>query len=544
MDYLASNIFYSGDEIKQSVNQLPKKLAEFYDKILTQILVQLDSRSIDRIRCILGWVAFAKRPLQKLEFLSAVTFSPGDPGVDRLVPQYMLDICGTLIEERRDSTLAFIHISVKEYLQSSSSNMVIQKQEALHEHGVATITCLLSGMRVFGSEFHEQERLLRVGKGLHGFHVYATEYWTEYLLSHASATDGSVTASPTPLIALACQLVDEVESSSSATVTGNDGETAQIKERVAPLQQYPTLSKHVGRALRARSLKNLESRILEGYASQGICEPPKTHPMSEGISVMLASYQNAVKSLLDYEQHLGLSGEELELFRAHFRTAAFTCRLESCPRATLGFETERLRFDHETSHVRCFPCKFPGCQYPPLASANALKNHTNKYHAPTIARKAIRKTGFERRWHDTSHPRMAQRTHAPKSSPQPQPQHDQISPRTTLESDGDDEHQSRPFQPLPRGAFRRSSRKLFHPPKLELMKLRHNTREQSIITVSSDSETQDPQMAGSAHEQQPHERSPLMKTTKGPSSAIPDDQESPSQRLPEGYSARRVPLAQ
>ncbi|KAL2670091.1 hypothetical protein Neosp_014972 [[Neocosmospora] mangrovei] len=114
MDYLASNIFYSGDEIKQSVNQLPKKLADFYHKILTQILVQLDSRSVDRVRCILGWVAFAKRPLRKLEFLSAITFSPGDPEIDRLAPQYILDICGTLIEERRDSTLAFIHISVKE----------------------------------------------------------------------------------------------------------------------------------------------------------------------------------------------------------------------------------------------------------------------------------------------------------------------------------------------------------------------------------------------------------------------------------------------
>ncbi|KAJ4152324.1 hypothetical protein NW754_004119 [Fusarium falciforme] len=114
MDYLASNIFYSGDEIKQSVNQLPKKLADFYHKILTQILIQLDPRSVDRVRCILGWVAFAKRPLQKLEFLSAITFSPGDPKVDILAPQYILDICGTLVEERRDSTLAFIHISVKE----------------------------------------------------------------------------------------------------------------------------------------------------------------------------------------------------------------------------------------------------------------------------------------------------------------------------------------------------------------------------------------------------------------------------------------------
>ena len=30
LDYLATNIFYSGDEIKTSVNQLPKKLTDLW----------------------------------------------------------------------------------------------------------------------------------------------------------------------------------------------------------------------------------------------------------------------------------------------------------------------------------------------------------------------------------------------------------------------------------------------------------------------------------------------------------------------------------
>src|SRR5580700_2554876 len=70
LDYLATNIFYSGDEIKISVNQLPEKLTDLwvspcllvlctnansplsYRKILTQILIHLDPRSVDRIKCI------------------------------------------------------------------------------------------------------------------------------------------------------------------------------------------------------------------------------------------------------------------------------------------------------------------------------------------------------------------------------------------------------------------------------------------------------------------------------------------------------------
>lgn len=78
------------------------------------MVAQLDSRSVDRIRCVLGWIAFAKRPLKRVELLSAIAFSSGDPKVSRLAPLYILDICGALIEEGRDTTVAFIHNSVPE----------------------------------------------------------------------------------------------------------------------------------------------------------------------------------------------------------------------------------------------------------------------------------------------------------------------------------------------------------------------------------------------------------------------------------------------
>lgn len=85
-----------------------------YRKILLQILTHLDIRSESRVKSILSWIAFAKRPLKRLELLSAITFSSGEPEVTNLVPEYILDICGPLIEERGDTTLTFIHVSVKE----------------------------------------------------------------------------------------------------------------------------------------------------------------------------------------------------------------------------------------------------------------------------------------------------------------------------------------------------------------------------------------------------------------------------------------------
>ena len=108
---------------------------------------------------------------------------------------------------------------------------------------------------------------------------------------------------------------------------------------------------------------------------------------------MLTLYQEAVRSLLSQSDYPGVSAEELELFKNQFRTSAFTCRLNSCPRATLGFESEKLRLEHEMAHVRRFRCTFPGCKYPPFVSTQSLTNHLNKYHNPNPPRKSIRHVG-------------------------------------------------------------------------------------------------------------------------------------------------------
>src|ERR1700733_4896920 len=93
LDFIASNIFYTLNEVKNSIQQLPPKLHDLsvslaesfallhanashsYAKILTQVIRNLDERSMARVKCMLGWIAFAKRPLRKFEFLSAISFS-------------------------------------------------------------------------------------------------------------------------------------------------------------------------------------------------------------------------------------------------------------------------------------------------------------------------------------------------------------------------------------------------------------------------------------------------------------------------------------
>lgn len=85
-----------------------------YRKVLAQILAPLDGRSVEHVKCVLGWLAFTRRPLRKRELLSAVSFSSGNPDVERPAPEYILNVCGPLIEERSDVTITFIHVSVQE----------------------------------------------------------------------------------------------------------------------------------------------------------------------------------------------------------------------------------------------------------------------------------------------------------------------------------------------------------------------------------------------------------------------------------------------
>jgi hypothetical protein len=112
---------------------------------------------------------------------------------------------------------------------------------------------------------------------------------------------------------------------------------------------------------------------------------------SHTILTMLNSYQDTVRTLLGYTDYPGVSAEEFELFKNQFQSSVYTCRLKSCPRATLGLKSDKLRREHESTHIRRFRCDFSGCKYPPFGSAQALRNHAKKHHNVGSHRLSIRR---------------------------------------------------------------------------------------------------------------------------------------------------------
>ncbi|KAF2966300.1 hypothetical protein GQX73_g7268 [Xylaria multiplex] len=353
LDYLANNLFIRSTQIKLAVNDLPKKLSDFYKQILSQILARLNSESVKLVRSMFGWVAFARRPLRRVEFLSAMAFSEGDYSITKVAPGFILDVCNTLVEERADTTLSFIHNSVQEFLESPASVLRIAETSAVEEQGIAMVACLLSGMNTFSQSQHQRDRNIQVAKGLHALHIYATEYWAQYLLWSVELTKSN---NPSPkLIELASDLSRRLDGRAVLAQDEMVKKPSPLDPKLQLLDDYPLIQKQVGIAIYARSLENLRDRSNQlALASETTYS--QSGPSQQGLEALLSSYQKTIIFLLEQEEYPGVLPEELEEFKLNFRTSAYTCRFASCPQTTLGFESKKALIEHETGHLRQRVC--------------------------------------------------------------------------------------------------------------------------------------------------------------------------------------------
>lgn len=96
-------------------------------------------------------------------------------------------------------------------------------------------------------------------KGIHGLHVYATEYWTEYLLSEASENGGMNT--DTCVASLASGLANKLEIWAPSNIPLGELDPGHSDKRLLLLRPYGTLQNHVKRSLDSRTTKQLERKF-------------------------------------------------------------------------------------------------------------------------------------------------------------------------------------------------------------------------------------------------------------------------------------------
>jgi hypothetical protein len=155
------------------------------------------------------------------------------------------------------------------FLQSNSCAVAINERDALQEHGLATVNCVLTAVGAFDSNYQEQARLLRLVKGLYALHVYSTEYWTEYLLENARVGHGL--GSFPRLLSAASHLAENLKGFSSAVPYSSEPCNTVTDYRIQFLDGHPDIKTQVEKALRGRSSDKIESDIFD-QTSKFFCE--------------------------------------------------------------------------------------------------------------------------------------------------------------------------------------------------------------------------------------------------------------------------------
>ncbi|KAM6486972.1 hypothetical protein HDV62DRAFT_402187 [Trichoderma sp. SZMC 28011] len=347
-------------------------------------MANFDERSSQRISAVLSWIAFAKRPLRLAELLSALAFDSIQEQVDDLVPAYILDRCEPLIQKQTDSSYSFVHVSVRDFLQSSDTALLVTENESQRRHGLATVRCLLSGQQIFAPLYPDPERELRVLRGLHGFHMYATRFWVDYLLPFLESDQDQFFESD--FFVLSCRLAENFIAAETdceaADSSLSDPRLALIRKKDYRLYEMIKVV-----------LLEQNKEIIEVVSIHDDTTCIQHDDTASDVIALKKDYQTMIQKLLNYSNYPGISFQQLEQFKQNFRTSAFTCRVWSCPYATLGFNNIDSLTRHEAEHSKHI-CRVQGCQYPVFASARLLKNHVAEQHTSPdqqLKRNSIRK---------------------------------------------------------------------------------------------------------------------------------------------------------
>ncbi|KAF2812552.1 uncharacterized protein BDZ99DRAFT_413355, partial [Mytilinidion resinicola] len=187
LDILEDDV-YNANELKTAIDALPAGLTEFYERIIL-LVKRFSPQNYDKAVRILEWITFAKRAPKKFEVQDAVALTANNNilSEDTKLPETVLHLCRPLVEDGPDNTIVFVHFTVYEYFLHESSGPFLHRESAEYNLTLSCVTYMLQGMSLINSRLSEEERTVNVGKGFHGLHLYAVEYWLEHLLDYAQA---------------------------------------------------------------------------------------------------------------------------------------------------------------------------------------------------------------------------------------------------------------------------------------------------------------------------------------------------------------------
>ena len=132
----------------------------------------------------------------------------------------------------------------------------IDRDSAYFEHAVTAATCLLSGLEVFCPTYSTHDRALRVLKGLHGFHVFAHEYWIDCVLHALSPSD--VKHQYPKLLLVLHGLSDKLASLGGSSLAQDEDGNLTLGNQLELLKGFPALYSNGIAIFHARNQKKMD----------------------------------------------------------------------------------------------------------------------------------------------------------------------------------------------------------------------------------------------------------------------------------------------
>ena len=125
-----------------ALTSLPKDLETSYD----QILGRVKSEDVSDVKTILLWLVLGMRPLALEELATVVTFDPSsgrfDPSLALFHPDYVIQLCSSLVTKGQDNSVRLAHSSVKEYFLAKPSAWQDNWIENGKGHGLIAYCCV------------------------------------------------------------------------------------------------------------------------------------------------------------------------------------------------------------------------------------------------------------------------------------------------------------------------------------------------------------------------------------------------------------------
>jgi hypothetical protein len=139
----------------------------------------------------------------------------------------------------------------------------------MSQHCIASIACLLSSIKLLGQTRQQEFQVLV--RGVYGFQIYATEYWTEYLLAFVDLNGGLDRYSL--LHSLLCQLTAGIDAAFEYEGDESVHDEPFQDGRLYHLKEHQSICKSVQKAISARSLEQLE-QSLRSESCESRLSPP------------------------------------------------------------------------------------------------------------------------------------------------------------------------------------------------------------------------------------------------------------------------------